>query len=210
MPTGYTHPVQTGEVAAFPEFAVNCARAFGATIAMRDMAPDAPMTEENLAFDTSYHAEGIIKAQERLETATSWTLEEAAEEARKYNQDQLKYYLKSVRERRETTRRYGSMLLQVEAWTPPTSDHEGLKTFMKEQLESSIDFDSYTPERPEKIDGPTLQAKEVASAQRDIEYHTEHLTADEDRNAERIGWVNALKDSLATFEPVEPPVRKLP
>lgn len=210
MPTGYTHPVQTGEVTSFPDFAMDCARAFGATIAMRDMAHDAPMTDENLSFDNSYHVEGIARAEQRLEAATNWTPEEADEAARKYNQEQLKYYLQSVRERRQTERRYGVMLVQVEAWTPPTPDHEGLKTFMKEQLEGSIGFDSYTPERPEKVDGATLQAQEIASAQRYITYHQEQLAKGEEANVSRIGWVSDLRASLADFEPVEPPTRKLP
>jgi hypothetical protein len=45
MPSSHTSPVQKGEVTSFPDFALDCARAFGATIAMRDMASDAPLTD---------------------------------------------------------------------------------------------------------------------------------------------------------------------
>ena len=121
-----------------------------------------------------------------------------------------KEYLQSVRSHRETTRRYGSMLLQVEAWTPPTEDHEGLKKFMADQLTESIKFDGYEPERPEKVDGATLQVQEIAHAQWSIDYHREQLAKEQESNQSRVGWVQDLQTSLAEWQPVEVPTRKLP
>lgn len=212
MPTGFTAPVEKGEITALPDFALLCARGLGPTIAMRDMSFDAPLTKENLSFDTSHNVTAIIAAEDRIKEVEAWTPEEAAEEARKYNQARLKEFLKGKRERKHTAQRYGALLVQVEAWTPPTADHEGLKDYMAEQLERSLEHDCYDAERPQKVDGPTLQAQEIESAQRTIAFQSERLVEGEVANARRIGWVEALQESLADWEPVEAPAptRRLP
>lgn len=57
MPTGYTHGVQDGTVTEFRDFALICARAFGATILMRDDPMDAPIPDE---FQSStYHLDRL-------------------------------------------------------------------------------------------------------------------------------------------------------
>lgn len=45
MPTGYTADVQSGKVTDFAEYAMNCARAFGALVLMRDDPSDADIPE---------------------------------------------------------------------------------------------------------------------------------------------------------------------
>ncbi len=147
MPTGYTESIEKGQVTEFSEFALQCARAaFAGIIAMLDMPADAPMTEENLTIDTSYHEKGLTESRQHFEEVSSWTDEQANEEARLYNQRNLKNYIKAVRSSREASSRYGYMLLQVEAWDPPTEDHMGLKNFMREQLERSMVFDCFEPQ----------------------------------------------------------------
>jgi hypothetical protein len=210
MPSNFTQPVMTGEVTSFPDFALDCARGVGATIAMRDMPSDAPLTDENLTFNTDYHVNAAMAAAERINEVKSWTEEESEEAARLHNQENLKGYLQGVRESRETARRYGYMALQVEAWTPPTEDHEGFKKYMAEQLETSLRFDGREPERPEKVDGPTLQAQEIESAEHSINYHREQMTKDTDANNSRVLWVRSLQSSLVDWQPVEPPTRQLP
>lgn len=61
MPTGYTNRIQNGEITEFKDFALACARAFGALISMRDDALDAPMPAEILP-DTKYHDDHIAAA----------------------------------------------------------------------------------------------------------------------------------------------------
>ena len=43
MATGYTYPVVEGKITEFSEFALGCARAFGAFMHMRDDNSDAPL-----------------------------------------------------------------------------------------------------------------------------------------------------------------------
>ncbi len=59
MPTGYTAAVQNGTVTRFADFAMNCARAFGALVELRDEM-DAPIPD---TFKPStHHSESLKKA----------------------------------------------------------------------------------------------------------------------------------------------------
>jgi len=95
--------------------------------------------------------------------------------------------------------RYEAMLAQVKAWTPPTSEHQGLKDFMVEQLEESIDFDCGTDYLtvPERLTGAAHKEQQLHSARWNVYYHTEHGEADKKRANERTTWVRALRQSFA-------------
>lgn len=62
MPTGYTANIKNG--ITFEEFALDCARNFGALIIMRDEPKDAPIPEQ---FEASkHHEEATSKYLEEL------------------------------------------------------------------------------------------------------------------------------------------------
>ena len=64
MPTGYTHPVQEGKITELRDFALNCARAFGACVTMRDDPSDTPIPGK---FEPSdYHIKALKEAKEDL------------------------------------------------------------------------------------------------------------------------------------------------
>ena len=65
MPTGYTASVADGRVTEFAPFALQCARAMGALIMMRDEPHDAPIPERFEASD--YYSKSLAEARERLE-----------------------------------------------------------------------------------------------------------------------------------------------
>lgn len=65
MPTGYTYPVCEGKITEFPDFALSCARAFGALISMREEPMDAPLPDE-IAASTNYYDQKIEESQKRL------------------------------------------------------------------------------------------------------------------------------------------------
>jgi len=136
MATGYTHPVVAGEVTELADFVLSCARAFGACIQQRDEAPNAPIRLPERS--TTYNDREIDRLRQELAEVEAWSLEaadraEAAERGRLY------------RQREESADRYAqenaalqAMIAKVEAWNPPTEDHENLKAFMLEQLRSSL------------------------------------------------------------------------
>ena len=77
MPTGYTDKIKDG--ITFKEYAMGCARAFGALITMRDN-PAVLLSGvewraaklESVAHNLRYHTEGHGKEVDRAEERTAW------------------------------------------------------------------------------------------------------------------------------------------
>ena len=64
MPTGYTAMLTEEKEITFEDFALKCARAFGALIEMRDESLDAKIPEEFKV--TEYHTVELNRAIEKL------------------------------------------------------------------------------------------------------------------------------------------------
>jgi hypothetical protein len=203
MSTGYTYEVAEGKVTQLPEFALRCARAIGYLVEMRDMSPDAEIPER-VEPRTDYYRERLQENVKELASVVSWDAETAEEEARKANQRMLKGFLQSIRSQKDTKARYTNMLGQVEAWEPPTPEHEGLKEFMGEQLTSSIDHDCYYLKkdylgddvRPQPVSGEEYRQQKLETLSRSLQFDLEHLSNVEDRTESRNEWVSVLFESL--------------
>lgn len=196
MPTGYTACV--GEGADFHKYIFGCARAFGALIMMRDDPQDAPIPE---AFEPSdYHAKAIKEAQARLDELDRMSLEDAATAAQAAYADAVARNRKVMADNDALRAKYQAMLARVEQWKPPTTDHEGLKKFMREQLESSIDFDCkneyYLRNMPVQMTALEWRSEQVEQARRDIGYHSKEHAEEVGRAHTRTDWVKALRESL--------------
>lgn len=148
MPTGYTADLYEGKDVTFEEFALGCARAFGALITMRDDDSQTPIPEQ---FEPSeFYANELREAQAELaeaEQRTDADWEALVLKSHEENLTRISGWKTRDAARKE---RYEGMLSQVEAWEPPTDEHQGLKEFMAEQLRSSIDFDT-TQSYPEPV-----------------------------------------------------------
>jgi hypothetical protein len=195
MPTGYTDCLKDGSI-TFPQFAMQCARAFGALISMRDDPSDAAIPD---AFDPSdHHATEHAKAKERLAELHMLKPSDCEVHALHAFLAAKEAHNKRLREIAALRSSYEAMLAKVEDWTPPSSDHYGLQKFMKEQIEQSIDFDCGTKYLTEPVQrtGAQWLADEIGKAARDIEYHAREHAAEVDRAAKRTAWVRSLRESL--------------
>jgi len=150
MPTGYTEDIKKG--ITFPQFAMSCARAFGACITMRDDSTDTPIPEEFKPSD--WNLEELRKAEVTLEKLKDMTETEAERFARvEYWQESNRIVLE-IKEDRKLMAQYRSMLEKVRQWQPPTLEHIEFKDFMVQQIERSIKFDGmedYYIENPAKL-----------------------------------------------------------
>ena len=195
MPTGYTADVQSGDVTDFPDFAMNCARAFGALIMMRD----APSDEIPDRFEPSdFNLKRKDQAETELarlngmtedEVKTARDFEEAERIAdRKYRND-----MKSEQEYR-----YKAMLAKVERWVPPTPDHIEMKKFMRDQLSKSIEFDCSPSTWNEQPLPPAKEWHEaqVRQAQIDIDYYADRHREEVERTENRNKWLADLRSSF--------------
>lgn len=196
MPTGYTADVQDGKITEFTDFALLCARAFGALIHMRDSDMKAKLPDR-IRPDTRYHDEALRKANDRLKMLRGLTPEQCELEAGRAYSVQLEAHEDYRARQRLQRERYEAMLAKVKEWSPPSPDHEGLKKFMCEQLQESIRFDcggSSLP-KPKPIKAAEWLAQEIARCDRDIEYHGKERDAEIERAAGRDKWLRDLRDS---------------
>jgi hypothetical protein len=90
MPTGYTDGVQDGTVKTLKEYALICARAFGATITMRDAPLDIAIPEK---FEQSeYYSKKITELEKVLIWLHGLSKDEAEIEAKKRYRKAVKNY----------------------------------------------------------------------------------------------------------------------
>jgi hypothetical protein len=192
MPTGYTAGIEDGKITTLADYALLCARAFGATIMQRD-DPTADLPK--LRAEESHHAKELAKSVRHLaiiEAMTEGDTEAAAKaEYTKANRE----YEESSAKRREELARYDALRKQVNAWQPPTPDHVELKKFMLQQIEVSTQR-WYTPKPPKKHTGAEWRQEQIASTTWSINYHTEGKAKEEERNAGANDWIRALYKSV--------------
>lgn len=199
MPTGYTAQIEKG--ITFEAFAMECARAFGALIELRDDMT-APIPE---AFTPSnYHADAAKKAAAELKALSAMTPAQAQKNAEKAHREAVEANERTLTAAAALLTKYDAMLAEVRAWTPPTKDHQGLKDFMVQQITDSIKFDcdqKWAREEQAKLaatkpSGARWIVSQRAMLEREIAYHTEHHAADVKRAREQTQWVKELRDSL--------------
>jgi hypothetical protein len=197
MPTGYTAAVADGTVTAFPEFAITCARAFGALIMMRDEPSGTTIPDEFQPSD--YSAKQLDAAKARWAALQSVTPEASAAASLAAYNTECESRAEAVLKRTQTRERYEAMLEEAKAWQAPTADHEGMKAFMIQQLEESIRFDcgDFALPAPVQRTGAAWLADQIAAAERDIAYHTKAHAEEVERTNMRNAWVKALRASLS-------------
>ena len=197
MPTGYTADIQKG--ITFRQFALGCARAFGACITLRDEPAGTPIPDE--FTPDRYFVEALDRAKARLYDLERMTPDQIAAAAAEEYDDAVADREEDIAYRAALRQKYDAMLVQVEAWQPPTPEHENFKTFMREQIAESIKFDCGEVEErywptPKRLTPRDWHMQAVAKAHEDIAYRTKELADEIQRCEQRTAWVRALRGSL--------------
>ena len=95
---------------------------------------------------------------------------------------------------RETTvAKLEAMKVKVEVWTPPSSDHEGVKGLMLKQLDQVIESNEGPYTGWDKI--PTREDFE-RGRRRDIERYQEEIEKQRARAVWKQAWVGALREAV--------------
>jgi hypothetical protein len=200
MATGYTACIQDRDV-TFGEFVWRCARAFGALLPMREEPMDAEIPEKFAASD--YYEKEIARLKTELAKLEGMpdhgVLQEEAADRVEAEQSQQK-----SRERKARTKqRYETMLEKVRAWKPPTPEHEGLRSFMINQIEESIRWDcsDWNPEPPKVRSVPTYRAEQIASLKQDLVRAQKNYDEELERTRLHNEWIAALRASVPYERP---------
>jgi hypothetical protein len=194
MPTGYAAAIADG--ITFPEYALRCARAFGALIEMRDDPMDAQIPDE---FKVSDHYDKEIQADRKrlkeIVDASDETLDIISEAAYRSAKDS---YEKMVSDRLVLKEKYEKMLAEARAYVPPTKDHVEFGKFMVQQIEESIKFDCSIIylDAPKKQSAKEWRQAEVEKISQHLAYYVKEKNAAIKRAKDRSEWVRQLKASL--------------
>ena len=194
MPTGYTAGVQSGEITDFEDYAMGCARAFGALITMRDDPADA--TIPNKFEPDSYYEESLARAREELAELEGASDEEIARMAKEDYEQALNRHRERVAEEALWQERYKRMLEKSRRYVPPTPDHEEFAKFLVSQLEGSMQFDQHDWEEPKQVSPEAWKAQQLAGRRETVAYREEALQEEIERCRSRTEWVQALRGSL--------------
>lgn len=203
MPTGYTWDVANGNMTEAKDYILRCARAFGATIMMRDDPLDKPIPEFQ---PNSYHREAMEAAKRKIDELYGLTIEHIQERIDVEYWHELDCNKKYRQEKIDERNRYSGMLSKVEKWQPPSPEHCKLKEFCIDQLNECLkhefsdkDLDEYYPIDLEK---PTIEKwleDKIKEYSGQVEYHQKKHNEEVERTNERNNWINQLKDSLETL-----------
>lgn len=196
MPTGYTDEIKNG--ITFQQFAMSCARAFGAFVMMRDESVDKPIPAR---FEPStWNKDKLSEAYKELDKVNKMNVLDAEKMALIEFAKECKRQQEAISKDRKLMGQYRDMLYKAKQYQPPTPDHIEFKKFMVSQIEGSIEFDGmedyYIDHAPQKLTGEEWLAKERNRLLKDIAYHTKENDAEVKRTEGRNKWITDLRGSL--------------
>lgn len=199
MPTGYTDGVARGKVTSFQEYALLCARAFGACVTLRDeqLSSDIPEFEPN-----PYYAKKIENLKKEIAKLQSMTQEEREVAFKDCVFSVIKTNEELMADKLETKKRYEKMLIEAEKFVPPSKNHIEYKKFIIQQLKDSIEWDcdiSFYESQINKMKNCSPQewfVETISQAQKDLSYCEKELKEECSRVESRNNWVAQLKGAL--------------
>jgi hypothetical protein len=193
VPSGYTSKLHDGEQ-TFEEFVWDCARAMDASVELRDEPHGTPLGD---LVPGTYHLERLELDRRELLGLRVMPVERAAELAVAEHAAAMARWRSEHEEMAARMARYREMRAMVEAWEPPSDDHEGLKEFMLGQLIDSIRVDCTMMPAPEvPLDGETWLVRRRNQLIASIAYHEKAHAVEVARVAERNAWNRTLAASV--------------
>lgn len=191
MATGFTSKINEG--ISFKDFALDCARAFGAKIDIRcnSSAEEIKIHEVDDRFLAN-----LMRAKRKQTDFMSMTDEALRNRWQGDHHLRVREWEIRVERKKELLEKYKAMLAEVEAWEPPSENHTGLKNFMREQIEESIKWDCEIDEKPTQETFEDWRKSLVEYYKDDVDYHLKRLEEERTRAAENNKWSRQLFKSL--------------
>lgn len=199
MPTEYTAKLME-EGQSFQEFALTCARNFGALIMMRDEPLDAPIPDEFVP--SGYYDKKLEETTALLTELLSMTQEQQLEFGNAAKTEGLNRLNAWLRRERTQNARLFDMKIKVLGWIPPRT-HQPLRDFMLQQIEVSMDTTDYVENaiaNAEAMPPSEFYSRSVSNAASNIKRYTENRSDELRRTWKRNEWIKQLRDSLRCAE----------
>lgn len=195
MPTGYTADLMDKGL-PFRTFVLRCARAFGACIHQRDEGMDSLPRKEK---GSPYAAKALAEAEKKLKQLRALSPKRQLDYGEEQRIKDRANVMQTIAKYREENDRLDKMADKVRAWAPPSTDHEGLKAFMLEQIKISRHDLHYSEERLGEVEKKTAETyfiEAVSLAVNDVAYYKKEAAKDQERIDSRNEWIDQLYGSL--------------
>jgi hypothetical protein len=198
MPTGYTANIEKD--ITFKEYALDCARAFGACIDLRDEPLSTPIPEK--FEESNYYKERVESAIKERDEFSLMSKKDRRKLFEREVVDSIKDARRVILERKRKLVKYEAMLFKVKKFVPPTEEHVEYKNFMISQIESSIDFDcdvKYYEKAIREQSALTFNEweKDREEQLRDsVIYHNKHLSEEKARIQGRNKWISDMRKAV--------------
>lgn len=195
MPSAYTAAIYDGEKPTFRDFALKALRGMGVAMHMRDESISVPFRDRE---ESTFYAETLQKYQNELAAIQSLTDEQAQAQADEEYIDSIIHINESNQKGARRKKDYEDMIAQVQAWTPPTEEHQGYKDFMLEQLHGSLKFDVHLTDL-DSIKAPTgseFVKERTEFLLKMIDTYTSEVATEKKRVSESNAWVRVVLESL--------------
>ena len=138
MPSYYTADICNEKDISFQEFALKCARAFGAFVHMRDEPLNTTLSRPTLS---DYHTNEI----KNIENEFALFLKSSTEQRKKMFEIEMKkeeaYYLREIEKEKQIKNKYLALINDVKAYKPQSKELKEFKNFMFDQLIDSMKYD---------------------------------------------------------------------
>ena len=197
MPTGLTYKIEETDDYTFRDFALSCALQFGACYHQRE--DDDRSRPKHRKVD-AYYRDRVKEAETTLKELHGLSVQDVTDRIKAETDRVAVENEKSLRTWQVKSRRYAKMRAHVEAWTPPTPDHDNMKKFMLDQI--TISFDDrdkpYVQTLPDQ-NPTTWLAHHIERAEKELERATEDLEKEERSVVEANAWIDALLASLESI-----------
>ena len=177
MPTGYTAYIENGSITTGKEFLKLCLREFGIAVDMRDEPLSVPVPAH---FEPDgWYKDHYMNTVKKWKENESLTFAEAKLRRQREHDKEIQSARRAIARMTEVNERYKQIRKQIEAWTPPTEDYNGIKQFAIDQIEKSMNTEDQFDYYQKIIDEPFDDSDEAVR-----EYMVRHL-ADLQNAAER-------------------------
>lgn len=195
MPTGYTAKIEDGTIVEVKDYILQCARAFGALIHMREESMD---KEIEYCVPNEYYKEKLEESKRRLDDFMSLTDKEIQVKIEHNYKTDIESNKEIYKGGEESNKKYNEMLEKVKSWIPPTNEHLELKEFAINQIEiSKSDWHiKYKDKMPERLSVNEYKKLEIDGLNRDIEYNKKRYQEEIKRCEERNKWIRELIESF--------------
>lgn len=203
MPTGYTAYIEDGDITTGKEFLRLCTRAFGVAIDQKEDPLSVP-TQTKFEPD-QYYIDAYNRACDTLRDAKSISFDEAKLRLKSRHHKKVEDCEKCAEKYSDLRNKYLKVRQEVEAWTPPTSEHNGLKKFALEQIDMCIPSEETIVEfinkakEPLDLSDDTITkfiSDNINQCKSSVEYYKNLMNAEYERTQEKQEWMDKFLRSL--------------